>query len=447
MLHARLYFIAKIRAHKPLIKGSAALDHAPVKMYIASKKYIMPRTSPVYYIAPSAISIIPNANGSPDDLSVYVVRGSKIKVYSPKAGIDMEYSLFREWALSGRNRRLGDSEKPYTIYVRLNKNDNTKSYVVFAAKNSIGGEWKDKYDYVTKDGLSNIDGAARSNTYWYVRIGDVSLPVEGERTVSLDTGILGTDEYNTGWKIDPDALPTRIEFSNSIGVDVPFLKFGDSMTLYPALIEGFDTDISDRVQRWEVTRSTGDAQGDASWHGRLGADGSLLISHDLNDVDDFGFATAAAFNFTAWGDDQEVPLAEGSFTVMAEGGDISLGFYTDGDDPTPIVGLAVRPASIDETVKPYLLYGQNDVSGKVTAWLWERDSNYPDLDLAWKNSARVDPDDPTSPLKSVTRTLHITTDDLPAGWDANNGKVGFKCTATFNYGGEDTEIINRISIV
>ena len=408
----------------------------------------MPRTSRVHYITPSAISIIPNANESANDLAVYVANGTRIKVYSEgisALGFDAN-NAFQEWTISGRNRRLATGA-PYTIYVRLNKVGYKQGYLVFASKVQSGADWLDKYAYVTNDGLAQGTAGQYPGNNWYIKLGDVSAPENNKRTLTFDTGILGTDEYNTGWKIDPDALPTRIEFSNSIGVDVPFLKFGDSMTLYPALIEGFDTDISDRVQRWEVTRSTGDAQGDASWHGRLGADGSLLISHDFDDVDDFGFATAAAFNFTAWGDDQEVPLAEGSFTVLAEGGDISLGFYTDGDDPTPIVGLAVRPASIDETVKPYMLYGQNDVSGQVTAWLWERESNYPDLDLAWKNSARVDPDDPESPLKSVTRTLHLTTDDLPAGWDANNGKVGFKCTATFNYGGEDTEIINRISIV
>ena len=133
--------------------------------------------------------------------------------------------------------------------------------------------------------------------------------------------------------------------------------------------------------------------------------------------------------------------------LIISGGTFSLGFYTDGEDPTPIMGLAVRPGNIDETVVPYLIWGQEDISNMVTAWRWERESQYEALDEAWANSAHTDPADPTSPLKSRTRTLHLTTDDLPAGWDADDGKVGFKCTAYFLMDGEEAEIINRISIV
>ena len=126
---------------------------------------------------------------------------------------------------------------------------------------------------------------------------------------------------------------------------------------------------------------------------------------------------------------------------------ISLGFYSDGPDPTPIIGLSVRPSHVDEVVVPYMLFSQEDVTSKVTSWLWERESNYPDLDEAWKNSAWVDPADHSKGKKSETRRLHITTDDLPTGWDANYGKVGFKCTAFFGYGDEGAQIINKITIV
>lgn len=126
---------------------------------------------------------------------------------------------------------------------------------------------------------------------------------------------------------------------------------------------------------------------------------------------------------------------------------ISLGFYSDGPDPTPIIGLSVRPSHVDEVVVPYMLFSQEDVTDKVTSWLWERESNYPDLDEAWKNSAWVDPADHSKGKKSETRRLHITTDDLPTGWDANYGKVGFKCTAFFGYGDEGAQIINKITIV
>jgi hypothetical protein len=132
--------------------------------------------------------------------------------------------------------------------------------------------------------------------------------------------------------------------------------------------------------------------------------------------------------------------------MMITGTTFSLGFFSADENPVPIIGLSVRPGNVDETVKPYLLFGQEDVSDLVTSWQWERESNNAALDEAWKNSARVDPDDPTSPLKSVTRTLHITNDDLPSGWDAGDGKVGFKCTATF-LTDEETQIMNVITII
>lgn len=132
--------------------------------------------------------------------------------------------------------------------------------------------------------------------------------------------------------------------------------------------------------------------------------------------------------------------------MMISGGTFSLGFFSDEEDPVPIIGLSVRPGYVDETVVPYLLFGQEDISYMVTSWRWERESNKPDLDEAWNNSARVIPDDPTSPKKSETRKLHITVDDLPDGWYVNGGRVGFKCSAVFMSDGEDTEIINRITI-
>lgn len=139
----------------------------------------------------------------------------------------------------------------------------------------------------------------------------------------------------------------------------------------------------------------------------------------------------------------------------------ALGFYTDEEDPTPIMGLAVRPAHVDEKVVPYLLYGQDDITDDVYLWLWQRESNYKQLDDVWGDEdvpyddlpSKYNPEspdyDPTlvRPKRRNYRMLHITTDDLPTGWDADNGKVGFKCTATFTSGGEQAEIINRISIV
>lgn len=131
---------------------------------------------------------------------------------------------------------------------------------------------------------------------------------------------------------------------------------------------------------------------------------------------------------------------------------ISLGFYSNTEPPVPIFGLSVRPQHVDETVKPYLLIGQEDISNIVTSWKWERETNYTALDEVWKNSMHTNPEDMdpgnTSPLKSNTRVLHITNADLPTGWDMNNGRVAFKCTATFPYDTtEEAEIMNQITIM
>jgi len=189
----------------------------------------MARSSTVHYIAPSAIGITPNCNGSENDLDVYLARRAKIKVYSPDAGIGYEDSTYQEWTLKGRNRRLGDSAKPYTIYARLSKYDKGEGYLVFAPKNGGGDNWTDKYDYLTALGMEHPDGGVEDADNWYVRLGDVSLPEAGKRTVSFDTGILGTDQYWTEEdeihgkyisKVDDDEAHGLIGFLKGIWVGI-----------------------------------------------------------------------------------------------------------------------------------------------------------------------------------------------------------------------------------
>ena len=171
----------------------------------------MARTSQCHYIAPSAVSITPNANNSANDLAVYVAKGAKIKVHSEgiPALKDMPNGTWQEWTMSGRNRRLNTTyaDQPFTIYARLLKNGEKTGYLVFAAKTQDGDTWKDKYAYVTDKGLATGTVNSDDNTYWWVKLGDVSETDDGQRTVTLDTGILGTDQYNTGWKLDPDDFP------------------------------------------------------------------------------------------------------------------------------------------------------------------------------------------------------------------------------------------------
>lgn len=192
----------------------------------------MARTSPIHYIAPSAIAITPNANNSANDLAVYIAKGTKIKVcYQPIADLAYDDANIRQWTLKGRNRRLADAGVPYTIYARLKKTDPTDGYLVFApqTQDEATGEWQDPYILSPNtsatsamraegaDGNKYLWGAiperqaaeGRSD-YWWVRLGSVSLAdTGGQRTVDLDTGTLGTDQYNKDWYLDPDKMPQR----------------------------------------------------------------------------------------------------------------------------------------------------------------------------------------------------------------------------------------------
>lgn len=189
-----------------------ALDRRAFRMYFWS----MARISAIHHIDPSSVGITPNANNSANDLAVYVSEGTVIKVYSPiiKA-LGAEDGSYQEWSLAGANRRLAVPSAKYTIYARLNKADKTKGYIVFAPQRQIDGVWTDKYSYLIGTGTGySTSYYAEDNTCWYVRLGEVSTPSEGLRTVTFDTGILGTEQYNA-----------KMEFVNS-----NIYYFGDEVT-------------------------------------------------------------------------------------------------------------------------------------------------------------------------------------------------------------------------
>ena len=281
----------------------------------------MPRSSKVHYIAPSAISILPNANGTSSDLAVYVARGTKIKVYSPAAGIDMEDTTYQEWSLRGRNRHLAEGSKPYTIYARLSKTMKEDGYLVFAPqkKNAVSGKWGDKYSCVTTDGLSQItrnDGTkarVADPDYWYIRLGEVSLPDGNDkRTVDLDTGIVGTDQYNMDWALNPDNPELHVELDCRIDSkdagQSPIVPLGKALVL-TSLLKG-KASIVDTLDHWTIERSTGDDQSDASWPDATRASsfartGIITLAHDKEEGDDFNGTVVAVFTVRAWGRPEE----------------------------------------------------------------------------------------------------------------------------------------------
>lgn len=279
----------------------------------------MARSNPCYYIAPSAISVTPNANGAASDLAVHVTKGTKIKVFSKGiSGLGWNDSTVQQWTLAGRNRRLTQSDKPYTIYARLKKNDKSDAYLIFAPKVADGDNWLDKYSYVTLGGLATGTANKNSNDYWYVKLGDVSLPENDQRTATLDTGILGTDEFNTQWNLDPDAMPLRVELSTTIdGVDAgdkPYVKWGKELILRAKLLEGWtDSDVQ-RFHHWTIQRNTGNNDADLRWNfpystsdakkpssGRLVPNGNIALSHARGEGDVFGGAVSSTWTVTAWG--------------------------------------------------------------------------------------------------------------------------------------------------
>ena len=285
----------------------------------------MARTSPVHYIEPSAISIAPNANNSHRDLAVYVTKDAKIKVLCPRAGIGYSADgAYQEWTFSGRNRRLTDTTGtiPYTIYARLNKTGSRTGYLVFVKKVQHGNNWIDAYSSLTNDTVDGYsvlytDGGSEvrvtSPDYYYVRLGDVSASEDGQRTVTLDTGILGTDQFNNEWALNPDLLPLRIELGCTINDKdagpTPYVYWGQHLVLAATLAEGWTGADIQRFDRWEITRDSGNSEADDLWNHPTGAgsyrtldgDGRITLSHVRGDDDDFNGAVAATFTVKAIG--------------------------------------------------------------------------------------------------------------------------------------------------
>lgn len=314
----------------------------------------MARQSPVYYIAPSSLTIIPNANELASDIAVFLAAGTTIRAYSPRAGLDMVDKDFRSWPIAGRNRRLADAEKPYTIYARLPKAEGSKAYVTFAPKvwSEAEQRWLDKYAYITTDGLAT--GTAPDVTdenNWYAKLGDVSLP-EGEageeqRTVTLDTGILGTAEFNAEWNVSPDALPLRISLQCMINGETaedkdptgstPYLYWGQVATLTALLTEGWTGTNIQQFDHWEIVRNTNNEDADTTWNAEQNIDskdfwrtGVINLQHrrGANQTDDFDGTVSAIFTVNAmqlnpeWKEGSSEPqylvLKSASINIMAE---------------------------------------------------------------------------------------------------------------------------------
>lgn len=112
---------------------------------------------------------------------------------------------------------------------------------------------------------------------------------------------------------------------------------------------------------------------------------------------------------------------------------ISLPFF-DGDG-LPLMVLPVHSEGvIEETIVPKLMFGQYDFSEAVTAWQWERESDFPDLDAIWNAQARA-----------RQQSLTLVNADFPSAWWT--GTLSWKCTAWFEgVGQEAVELTNVITV-
>ena len=285
--------------------------------FILRKNQSMARTSIIHYIEPSSVSIVPNANGLVNDLAVYAAEGARIKVYSPRAGIGLVDDDYQEWSLTGRNRRLADDGNPFvpfTIYARLTRRNKNYGYIVFAPQKYVGGEWLDKYPSVTADGYTSAYYGEDDTSYYYIRLGEVSAPVNNLRDVDFDTGILGTDNYNNNWALNPDSMPLRIEVNCTVNGEeagpTPYVYWEQTLVLTAMLTEGWTGTNIQRFDHWEIRRDTGNTEADNRWNAGAGAvgfqsTGVINLMHGRGGAggvrDDFNGVVNATFTIIAMG--------------------------------------------------------------------------------------------------------------------------------------------------
>ena len=374
----------------------------------------MSRTSPVHYIAPSAISLIPNANGSANDIAVHIASGTKIKVYCRTLGIDMVNATFQEWAIAGKNRRLANENVPYTIYARLPKTDKGKGYLIFAPKLQVDDKWTDKYCYITPNGMSSEGTADDSN--WYVKIGDVSEVDNAQRILDLDTGILGTDQYNSEWNLNPDDFPLRVEIDCTINDEpagsYPYVRWSEQVRLSARLLQGFAaaTDLS-QVDHWGIYKNLGEQAPelaptpdwpDAQRKELFQTTGDITLYHSRDGVDDFDGAEACIFTVVAWGAPADATELDGgnpsyvqkaiaTVTLHAETYEVlsSEDIPDEPEDFVPSDTTLFTGAAMDAYMKRYPHYFRKDQP--------DTDPHLASFgDLHVKKNLSTDPEDPTA---------------------------------------------------
>lgn len=163
-----------------------------------------------YYIAKSALVLTENAvagSAAHRYIAASVAAGTKIRVARlvlPDShgqmipvidwAADLEYS---QWNLRAFNTVLNEEydSVPVYLYVRLNRKDMTDALVIYSPN---------EYDYLGPAGSGSGSGSGSGydddelmdGTYIYLKIGTLSAPSNGLRSLVYDTGKLGTAKGN-----------------------------------------------------------------------------------------------------------------------------------------------------------------------------------------------------------------------------------------------------------
>ena len=170
----------------------------------------MAELSSYYYISPGSLSIVPNANGSPNDIAVSIASSASIMVFAPKIHNDLNWdgTNYKVWRLTAGNTRLGNehADKVVYIYARLSRSAPTAEIIFTSARYTATAREETKTD---NDGNPILDGegnevketvydeeyiklSADGASFW-VRIGLLTAPDgNNKRTLEYDSGQLGT---------------------------------------------------------------------------------------------------------------------------------------------------------------------------------------------------------------------------------------------------------------
>lgn len=454
----------------------------------------MARTSSVYYIAPSSISIVPNCNGTASDLAVTISRGAKVRVYYPSIfALGMEGSAYQEWTLAGRNRRLAEAA-PYTIYARLRMAEDPTSsaslatahayaYLVFARQEKdADGKWTDPYilspNPSATSPLNNVTGADGNKYswppipvrqtengrtgFWWVKMGTVSAPDENnQRTVDLDTGILGTEEYNNRWRLNPDDLPDNpvrtVITDRGTWAQTPHVIYrGPTGTRTP---DGTLPAATAAALGWQGTGPLTFTNGepiaepyhrDSLTRHRFIAKRLSSENAALTDADLYEKLTTVS---KGWEEENELETSRAWLgdklweclvdrTQQQPGLDSTDWRFVSGNTNWRIDFLSSNGSSfyyghVETTVIARLYWGQDDITEKVGAeafsWTRSTESGKTAADETWDAQA----------AHQGTNVLQLRSIDMPTAWSRNN-KAVFTCTARVNDGTEDLEIENQI---